>query len=151
MNVDKGSLPLEELPEKKMLLWVLMDLLSVAKNTTLVEFVSVNGEVLSKLMLPMGVLLSFLLMRLLTLFVDMLVLLKTMESVLLLNPRLFLMELTLLKSVKEFLVSFGLVSRNRWKLTESSKKVASSNLTWSLLVLNTLEPLPPVKKSLRLP
>jgi len=145
------SLPLEELPEKKMLLWVLMDLLSVAKNTTLVEFVSVNGEVLSKLMLPMGVLLSFLLMRLLTLFVDMLVLLKTMESVLLLNPRLFLMELTLLKSVKEFLVSFGLVSRNRWKLTESSKKVVSSNLTWSLLALNTLEPLPPVKKSLRLP
>jgi len=145
------SLPLEELPEKKMLLWVLMDLLSVAKNTTLVEFVSVNGEVPSKLMLPMEVLPSFLLMRLLTLFVDMLVLLKTMESVLLLNPRLFLMELTLLKSVKEFLVSFGLVSRNRWKLTESSKKVASSNLTWSLLALNTLEPLPPVKKSLRLP
>jgi len=145
------SLPLEELPEKKMLLWVLMDLLSVAKNTTLVEFVSVNGEVPSKLMLPMEVLLSFLLMRLLTLFVDMLVLLKTMESVLLLNPRLFLMELTLLKSVKEFLVSFGLVSRNRWKLTESSKKVASSNLTWSLPVLNTLEPLPLVKKSLRLP
>lgn len=145
------SLPLEELPEKKMLLWVLMDLLSVAKNTTLVEFVSVNGEVPSKLMLPMEVLPSFLLMRLLTLFVDMLVLLKTMESVPLLNPRLFLMELTLLKSVKEFPVSFGLVSRNRWKLTDSSKKVASSNLTWSLLVLNTLEPLPPVKKSLRLP
>jgi hypothetical protein len=145
------SLPLEELPEKKMLLWVLMDLLSVAKNTTLVEFVSVNGEVLSKLMQPMEVLLSFLLMRLLTLFVDMLVLLKTMEYVLLLNLRLFLMELTLSKSAKEFPVSFGLVSRNRWKLTESSKKVALSNLTWSLLVLNTLEPLPPVKKSLRLP
>lgn len=142
---------MEELQEKKMLLWVLMDLLSVAKNTTLVEFVSVNGEVLSKLMQPMEVLLSFLLMRLLTLFVDMLVLLKTMEYVLLLNLRLFLMELTLLKSVKEFPVSFGLVFRNRWKLTESSKKVASSNLTWSLLVLNTLEPLPPVKKSLRLP
>jgi len=112
------SLPLEELPEKKMLLWVLMDLLSVAKNTTLVEFVSVNGEVPSKLMLPMEVLPSFLLMRLPTLFVDMLVLLKTMESVLLSNLRLFLMELTLLRSVKEFPVSFGLVSRNRWKLID---------------------------------